>query len=140
MRRFCLMFAVLAVFACGTNDGVGPVLNVPFSMTDLVIGSGPAASNGQELQVAFTGWLYNETAAENKGAQFDAATASNPFVFVLGAGRVIAGWDQGVVGMQVGGQRRLVIPSSLGFGAAGAAPAIPGNATLIFDIELLDIN
>ena len=87
------------------------------------------------MTVSYTGWLYDPTKPESKGTQFD--TSAN-FSFQLGVGRVIAGWDQGVVGMKVGGQRRLIIPAELGYGAQGSGP-IPGGATLVFDIDLLDV-
>jgi FKBP-type peptidyl-prolyl cis-trans isomerase FkpA len=89
--------------------------------------------------VNYTGWLYDPGQAENKGRQFDSSVGRQPFAFRLGAGGVIRGWDQGLVGMRVGGQRRLVIPPELGYGAGGNPPAIPSNATLVFDVELLDV-
>ncbi len=90
--------------------------------------------NGDTLSVNYTGWLYDPNAAENKGTQFD----SGDFSFTLGAGQVIAGWDQGVLGMRVGGRRRMVIPPALGYGSSGQGP-IPGDATLLFEVELLSI-
>jgi FKBP-type peptidyl-prolyl cis-trans isomerase FkpA len=90
--------------------------------------------------VNYTGWLYETTAADNKGRQFDTSAGRGPLAFALGTGAVIRGWDQGVVGMRVGGQRRLVIPPSLAYGAQGAGNGlIPPNATLLFDIELVDV-
>jgi len=90
--------------------------------------------------VHYTGWLYDSAAPENKGAKFDSSRDRGvPFGFFLGAGKVIKGWDQGVVGMKVGGQRRLVIPPQLGYGERGAGGVIPPNATLIFDVELVDV-
>lgn len=113
-------------------------LNVPFSQTDLVVGTGRQAANGNNVTVNYTGWLYNPSAAENKGTQFDTSALRGPFLFKLGQRAVIPGWDQGVVGMAVGGKRRLIIPPSLGYGSAGNGP-IPPNATLVFDIELLTV-
>ena len=93
------------------------------------------------MTVAYTGWLYEEGAADNKGTLFDQASAESPFSFVLGAGQVIAGWDQGLVGMHVGGRRRLVIPPALAYGTQGAGGGlIPPNATLIFEVELLGVS
>ncbi len=109
--------------------------------TDLVEGSGPAIAAGQKASVHYTGWLYAPEAPDQKGKQFDSSrTRGQPFEFPVGARRVIAGWDRGVVGMKVGGERRLVIPASLGYGAGGAGGGlIPPNATLVFDVELLGI-
>ena len=107
--------------------------------TDVVIGDGAEAKAGMNVSVHYTGWLYDEGAHGNKGAKFDSSRdRGQPFDFPLGAGRVIQGWDQGVAEMKVGGQRTLVIPPGLGYGARGAGGVIPPNATLVFDIELLD--
>jgi FKBP-type peptidyl-prolyl cis-trans isomerase len=90
--------------------------------------------------VHYTGWLFAADAPDNKGRKFDSSLdRREPFDFRVGAGQVIAGWDQGVAGMQVGQQRRLVIPAELGYGARGAGGVIPGGATLVFDVELLEI-
>ena len=106
---------------------------------DVMVGTGPAIAAGQTAVVHYTGWLYDSAAPDHKGAKFDSSRDhGQPFSFPVGAGRVIAGWDQGVVGMQVGGQRTLIIPASLGYGADGGGP-IPPNATLLFDIELVGI-
>lgn len=129
-----LMFAAV-VSACGGNDTpTSPSVNVPFATTDIRVGTGAEATTGRNVTVAYAGWLYSTSAAENKGAQFDAGT----FSFTVGTG-VIAGFSRGVIGMRVGGQRRVVIPPDLGYGSAGSPPAIPGNATLIFDIELRSV-
>ena len=111
----------------------------PF-MTDIKTGTGPAITKGQTAVVHYTGWLYSEAAPEKKGKKFDSSRDRNePFSFNLGGGMVIQGWDEGVVGMQVGGQRRLVIPPEKGYGASGAGGVIPPNATLVFDVELVGI-
>ncbi len=108
--------------------------------TDIKTGTGPAIRTGQTAIVHYTGWLYSESVPEHKGQKFDSSRDRNePFSFPLGGGQVIPGWDQGVVGMQVGGQRRLVIPPDLGYGASGAGGVIPPNATLVFDVELIGI-
>ena len=129
-----LMFAVV-VSACGGNDTpTSPSVNVPFAITDIRVGTGAEATTGRNVTVAYVGWLYATSAAENKGMQFDAGA----FSFTVGTG-VIAGFSRGVTGMRVGGQRRVVIPPDLGYGSAGSPPTIPGNATLIFDIELRSV-
>ncbi|HEX4336567.1 MAG TPA: FKBP-type peptidyl-prolyl cis-trans isomerase [Polyangiaceae bacterium] len=100
---------------------------------DIKVGTGPAAKTGDHVSVHYTGTLTD-------GTKFDSSLDRNePFDFGLGAGQVIKGWDQGVVGMKKGGKRKLTIPSELGYGASGSPPKIPPNATLIFDIELLSI-
>jgi FKBP-type peptidyl-prolyl cis-trans isomerase len=110
------------------------------SVTDIKTGTGPAIKPGQTAVVHYTGWLYSQGAPENKGTKFDSSLDRNdPFSFPVGGGQVIQGWDQGVAGMQVGGQRRLVIPPELGYGARGAGGVIPPGATLVFDVELLGI-
>ncbi|HYP84052.1 FKBP-type peptidyl-prolyl cis-trans isomerase [Variovorax sp.] len=104
---------------------------------DTTVGSGDEARPGQQVQVHYTGWLYNNGV---QGAKFDSSRDRNdPFVFALGAGQVIRGWDEGVAGMKVGGQRTLVIPAELGYGSRGAGGVIPPNATLKFDVELLAV-
>ena len=109
-------------------------------ITDISEGTGPAIAPGQVAKVHYTGWLYDPAAPENKGAKFDSSVDRNePFEFQVGAGQVIAGWDQGVAGMKVGGKRRLVIPAHLGYGESGAGGVIPPGATLVFDVELLAI-
>jgi FKBP-type peptidyl-prolyl cis-trans isomerase len=109
-------------------------------ITDLKKGTGPAIAAGQTAVVHYTGWLYSADAKDHKGTKFDSSRDRNdPFSFNVGGGEVIGGWDQGVVGMQAGGHRTLVIPPSLGYGARGAGGVIPGNATLLFDIELIRI-
>ena len=102
------------------------------SITDLKIGDGPEATAGQTVSVNYRGTLEN-------GQEFDSSYKRGPFEFPLGAGRVIKGWDEGVAGMKVGGKRKLVIPPELGYGSRGAGRVIPGNATLIFEVELLGI-
>jgi FKBP-type peptidyl-prolyl cis-trans isomerase FkpA len=109
-------------------------------MSDVKTGSGDPIRSGQTAIVHYTGWLFSEGAPESKGKKFDSSRdRREPFRFRLGAGEVIAGWDQGVLGMAIGGQRRLVIPPELGYGKRGAGSVIPPNATLVFDVELLGI-
>ncbi|NLY64316.1 MAG: FKBP-type peptidyl-prolyl cis-trans isomerase [Alcaligenaceae bacterium] len=102
---------------------------------DLEVGTGEEAQSGQHVTVHYTGWLLDN------GAKFDSSKDRNqPFSFPLGAGHVIKGWDQGVVGMKIGGKRKLTIPASLGYGARGAGGVIPPNATLVFEVELLELS
>jgi FKBP-type peptidyl-prolyl cis-trans isomerase FkpA len=112
---------------------------MPLQKTDLAPGTGAELKTGQEVLVHYTGWLYNAAAPENKGRQFDSSVGGEPFEFRVGDGDVIRGWDEGVVGMKVGGKRRLVIPPEFGYGATGAGP-IPPGATLVFDVELVEIH
>ncbi|WP_297729624.1 FKBP-type peptidyl-prolyl cis-trans isomerase [Limnohabitans sp. Rim8] len=104
---------------------------------DTVVGEGDEAKKGQSVTVHYTGWLFNDG---EKGVKFDSSLdRRDPFVFSLGAGMVIRGWDEGVAGMQVGGERTLIIPAELGYGARGAGGVIPPNATLQFDVQLLAV-
>jgi len=106
------------------------------SYVDTKIGEGPAAKAGRDAVVHYTGWLYVDGA---KGEKFDSSLdRGQPFTFPLGGGRVIRGWDEGVAGMKPGGQRTLIIPPGLGYGAAGAGGVIPPNATLLFEVELIE--
>ena len=109
-------------------------------MIEHKVGTGAEAVAGKTVAVHYTGWLFDAAAPENKGKKFDSSRdRGDTFKFPLGGGRVIAGWDQGVAGMKVGGQRTLVIPPELGYGARGAGGVIPPNATLVFDVELLGV-
>ena len=107
---------------------------------DMTQGEGAEAKAGQHVTVHYTGWLYDEAAPQQKGKKFDSSRDRNqPFDFPLGAGHVIKGWDVGVQGMKVGGNRTLIIPAAMGYGTRGAGGVIPPNATLVFDVELLKI-
>ena len=106
---------------------------------DHKVGDGPVATAGQNVSVHYTGWL--DAGDGKKGQKFDSSVdRGRPFAFPLGRGRVIRGWDEGVAGMKVGGKRTLYIPANLGYGARGAGRAIPPNADLIFDVEVLGVN
>jgi FKBP-type peptidyl-prolyl cis-trans isomerase FkpA len=138
-----LLVAVSSLTVGASKEtAVNATATVPteLAITDVKTGTGPAITAGQTAVVHYTGWLYSPTAKDHKGKKFDSSRDRNdPFSFHVGGGEVIGGWDQGVVGMQAGGQRQLVIPPSLGYGASGAGGVIPPNATLLFDIELLKI-
>ena len=141
MTRTIILAALLAsAVACGdstSTPSLPPTSSGPFTQTDLVVGTGAAANNGNRVTVSYTGWLYDTGKQNGKGNQFDSSAS---FAFTLGAGAVIRGWDQGVLGMRVGGQRRLIIPPELAYGATSPDPTkIPANATLIFDIALLNV-
>ena len=132
-RALFALTVLLTAAACGSSES--PLL----IKTDLHPGSGAEATTGTQVSVHYTGWLQDTSKTDGKGTQFDSSVGGPPFGFRLGGGQVIAGWDQGVVGMKVGGQRQLVIPADLGYGAAGAGGVIPPNATLVFDVELLGV-
>ena len=143
LRRIvpALLVTLVAVMSFGqVKDGPPKVEGTPtktpsgLKYWDLKKGTGAAAVSGMRVKVHYTGWLASN------GKKFDSSVDRNePFQFPLGAGRVIKGWDEGVKGMHVGGKRRLEIPPDLGYGAQGAPGAIPPNSTLIFDVELLDV-
>lgn len=107
---------------------------------DTLTGTGAEATPGRYVTVHYTGWLFEAGAPGNKGRKFDSSRdRDEPFAFPLGAGRVIPGWDRGVAGMKVGGRRTLVIPPQLAYGSRGAGGVIPPNATLVFEVELLEV-
>jgi FKBP-type peptidyl-prolyl cis-trans isomerase len=138
-RLSAFILLLLSCAGCGGSDSptaptLPPTSSGTYSQTDLVVGTGAVANNGNRVSVAYTGWLYDTSKPNGKGNQFDSSTA---FPFTLGAGQVIRGWDQGVPGMRVGGQRRLIIPPELAYGSSTPDPTrIPANATLLFDITL----
>ena len=137
-----LLTASLAVFpACGgdSEERMADSGITALQKTDVTAGTGAEARSGQVVRVHYTGWLYNTAATDHKGQKFDSSKDRNePFEFKLGGGEVIQGWDEGVAGMKVGGTRLLTIPPALGYGAQGAGGVIPPNATLLFEVELLD--
>ena len=133
MSRIITLSALLSCVACGGSSTAPSTL----TQTELTVGTGATASSGNRVTVAYTGWLFDSGKPDSKGRQFDSAPS---FTFTVGAGQVIKGWDQGVPGMRVGGQRRLIIPPDLAYGSAGAGNGvIPPNATLVFDITLISI-
>ena len=145
-QKIATLICAVALTACGAAANTEkPVVLDPntqvkqLTITDLVAGTGAKAAAGDTLLVTYTGWLYDASKPDNKGAQFDTSTAGSGFSFPLGKGLVILGWERGLVDMQVGGTRRLAIPYDLGYGTAGSAPKIPGYAGLLFDITLVDV-
>jgi FKBP-type peptidyl-prolyl cis-trans isomerase FkpA len=143
MRAFALLTMAVVMSGCGdsntvTNPTTPPPSGIAFSATDLQVGTGAEAMAGRRLTVNYSGWLYDASRPDNKGQQFD---SGQNFQFTLGAGQVIAGWDQGFTGMREGGLRRLVLPPELAYGSSGAGGGvIPPNATLVFDVELVDVS
>lgn len=130
--------AIIAAAAIAATVAAAPfVLPGGTRATDVKLGTGPAAAPGQTVAVHYTGWLWQDGA---RGKKFDSSLdRGQPFVFLLGSGQVILGWDEGVAGMMVGGKRTLIVPASAGYGAAGAGNDIPPGATLLFEVELLGI-
>jgi FKBP-type peptidyl-prolyl cis-trans isomerase FkpA len=140
-KGLLLAIAILMMVACN-NEPTAPTQSTtvtstePYSQTDLTVGTGALAGFGNRVAVAYTGWLDDTSRPEHKGALFDTSLS---FAFHIGIGQVIKGWEQGIPGMRVGGQRRLIIPPELAYGTAGSGLNIPPNATLVFDITLLAV-
>jgi FKBP-type peptidyl-prolyl cis-trans isomerase FkpA len=136
MKRWIVFLALLATSACSNNNSTSPTVppttTAPYSQTDLVAGIGTTAAPGNTLTVAYTGWLHDSSKPDAKGSQFESGSITTR----IGVGQVIRGWDQGIPGMRVGGQRRLVIPPELAYGSQSPSAKIPANATLIFDVTL----
>jgi FKBP-type peptidyl-prolyl cis-trans isomerase FkpA len=131
--------AALAMLCIACNEAPSSPTTLPgFTQTDLRVGTGADAVNGTAVTVDYTGWLYDPSQPEQKGAVFDTSRGRTPFSFTLGNGQVIEGWERGVPGMKVGGLRRLVIPPALAYGSVRTGP-LPPNATLVFEIELLSV-
>jgi FKBP-type peptidyl-prolyl cis-trans isomerase FkpA len=142
MNRAVLMMFVIVfgTIACGgkdsSNSPTAPSVNVPFSTVDLRAGTGTEATSGRTANVNYTLWLYSTSGTDNKGSQIQ----SGNFSFVVGSSQTIAGFNQGVTGMRVGGLRRIIIPPNLGYGSnPPPGSGIPANATLIFEVELLSV-
>jgi FKBP-type peptidyl-prolyl cis-trans isomerase FkpA len=152
MKRSTLLFALLTLCASGAQAQsasaqapAAPVVAAepaadPLIKTDTKVGTGTEAILGSTVVVHYTGWLFKPVAPKQHGRKFDSSLERNePLDFTLGAGKVIKGWEQGVLGMKVGGKRTLIIPSALAYGPKGFPPVIPASADLIFDIELLNV-
>lgn len=140
MRLVLSLLVLLMLCAC-TDPGPPPGGSVAeLQRIDAVVGTGTEATPGTLVSVHYTGWLYDEKAPQQRGKKFDSSVdRGEPFSFKLGAGQVIRGWDEGVAGMKVGGKRTLLIPAWLGYGSSGAGGVIPPNASLVFEVELLDV-
>jgi FKBP-type peptidyl-prolyl cis-trans isomerase FkpA len=138
-----VLAGILLLAGCGRDTSAPAAVTATveeMQVKDLAAGTGAEAVAGSRATVHYSGWLYDPAQPESKGTPFDSSRESGrPFTFQVGAGQVIAGWDQGVQGMKVGGQRRLVIPAALAYGERGAGGVIPPGATLVFDVELLDV-
>ena len=138
--RLAACLIVLLLAACGgappyTGGDVADLQRI-----DVTVGTGEPGIAGDEVSVHYTGWLYDQNAPDKRGQKFDSSRdRGEPLVFRLGTGRVIRGWDDGIAGMQRGGKRELQIPSGFGYGARGAGKVIPPGASLVFEVELLDI-
>jgi FKBP-type peptidyl-prolyl cis-trans isomerase FkpA len=132
-----VLVAGLAAASC-SDSITGPSSTAPYSQVDLLTGTGAAAASGGVVTVNYTGWLYDPAKPDNKGLQFDTSIGRDPFTFTLGTASVIEGWDKGLVGMKVGGIRRLVVPPSLGYGSVRNF-SIPPYSTLVFEIELVSV-
>ena len=139
MRFLLPLLAIFALAACDPGPPPGGSV-AELQRIDVKPGDGAMATSGSDVTVHYTGWLYDEKAPDLRGAKFDSSVdRGQPFTFLLGAGQVIRGWDEGVAGMKIGGKRKLLIPSDLGYGRSGAGAAIPPNASLVFEVELLDV-
>jgi peptidylprolyl isomerase len=151
MNRLSALLAFIAAAAlvggCSSNGTTSQTAAQPVSVaatpsqglqiTDVTVGTGASPKLGATLVMHYTGWLYENGA---KGKKFDSSVdRGEPFQFQIGMGKVIAGWDKGIATMKVGGKRTLIIPPELGYGSSGAGGLIPPNATLLFDVELLDV-
>lgn len=137
-----ILIAALSLGAAGCGDSNPNEPTPPraeYSQTDLRVGTGTEATNGRTATVNYTGWLYNPAGPDGKGTQFDTSIGRGAYPFLVGGTGVISGWNRAVPGMRVGGLRRFVLPPELAYGAAGAAPRIPPNATLVFEVELINV-
>ena len=141
MRWLLSLFALFVLAACTAAPPAHATGSVDkLTVIDRTIGTGAEAKPGMKVTVQYTGWLYDASAKDKHGAKFDSSLDhGEAFSFLLGQGSVIAGWDQGVAGMRVGGKRTLLVPAALGYGADGAGDDIPPNASLVFDVELLKV-
>jgi FKBP-type peptidyl-prolyl cis-trans isomerase FkpA len=129
--------SAMAINGCGPTP-TAPENGAPYSQKDLQLGTGADAVSGKAITADYTGWLYDSSKPDQKGLQFETSLGGTPLTFTLGGGQVIAGIEQGVNGMKVGGIRQMVIPSSLAYGAVRNGP-IPPFSTIVFEVQLLDV-
>jgi FKBP-type peptidyl-prolyl cis-trans isomerase FkpA len=141
LRTVLVVLLAGLIAACGGKPSAVPTSGVnTMQSLELKAGTGDPVTAGKIAVVQYTGWLYEASAKDNKGKQFDSSRATGqPFRFPVGSGQVIKGWDQGVLGMKVGESRRLIIPADLAYGDGGAGNVIPPGATLVFDIDLVAV-
>lgn len=135
------MFAIASLGACGgSSDGPSAPVYSPATLTktDTVVGTGAEATAGKAVKVHYTGWVYDTTKTNFKGGEFDSSVGGTPYAYTVGSANVIAGFDQGVTGMKVGGKRTVLIPAALGYGSQGSR-YIPPNSGLVFDLELIEV-
>ena len=140
MRFGLALLALLALGACANSTPPPDGSVIELRRIDERTGTGAMATSGSDVTVHYTGWLYSERAKNSRGLKFDSSVdRGEPLTFLLGAGQVIRGWDDGVAGMKVGGKRTLLIPSEYGYGRDGAGGVIPPNASLVFEVELMGV-
>jgi len=142
MRLWTPLVLALALAACTPAKPPAELHGsvAKLQINDIAPGTGVVATTGSAVTVHYTGWIYDDTRPDRRGEKFDSSVErGEPFTFALGGGRVIKGWEQGVAGMKVGGKRTLLIPAEMGYGDAGAGGVIPPGASLVFDVELLDV-
>ncbi|WP_305804084.1 FKBP-type peptidyl-prolyl cis-trans isomerase [Stenotrophomonas sp. YIM B06876] len=140
MRRLLAPLLLSLLAACAPPGPPPGGTIAEFQKIDTVIGNGTEVKPGDKVSVHYTGWLYDENAADKHGGKFDSSVdCGTPLTFTVGAGKVIRGWDEGLAGMKEGGKRTLLITPEYGYGARGAGGVIPPNASLVFDVELLKI-
>ena len=132
------MAAIIAVAGACAKAPTGPSSSAPYSQLDLRLGTGTEATTGTVVTLNYTGWLYDPTKADGKGLVFDTSVGGTALTFTVGMNQVIPGFEQGVVGMKVGGARRIIVPPSLGYGSV-RNNSIPPYATLVFEVDLLDV-
>jgi hypothetical protein len=136
LRRLLILLVLAPSLSCGGSPTAPAPLNIPFTTTDLIVGTGTTVAVGMAVEYTYVVYLYSTTAANNEGTELDSSSTSGPAIVVVGAGQEIPGVDQGLVGMKVGGRRQMIIPPALAYGSSGS-PQVPANSTLLFIVDLL---